>query len=152
MSAPAWAPSTDQVADYVTSRTVTQTVGAEQPSGTFSASTYPTDTQVNRLIASACDWVLLATGALDPTLTGSATDVAALRTAGMVELSYPDRTNDVTTAQALLAQADNALKALVAANLALTGKPPAMANTLLPVWQMPDDTSSVWQTYGDTNI
>lgn len=150
MPAPSWAPTVDQVADYVTSRTVTQAVGVEQPSGTFSASTYPTDTQVNRLIVSACDWVTTATGTLSTTLYANAADVAALRAAGMVELSYPERNNDVSTAQLLLAQADNGLKALVLANVPASGALPISG--ALPVWQMPDATTSVWNIYGDTNI
>jgi hypothetical protein len=149
MAAPDWIPTIDQVADYVTSRTVTTTPGDDEPSGTFSADTYPTGDQVDRLIEAACNWVLSVTGPIAAALNDNAADVAALRAAGMVELSYPVRDGDINTAELLLAQALLGRTDLVKANTAATGVDPGggLASTLLPQWSFPDPVA-----WGDTNL
>lgn len=123
MALPTWAPSLEQVGDYVTSRTIdTNTPGGDTPTGTFSNDTYPTGDQVDRLIASACRWVASATGEVVTALGDNATDVAAMRAAGLVELSYPLRNNDVDeVAGVLLDQASAARTDLVALNRAQGG-------------------------------
>lgn len=119
MTAPSWAPSLDHVADYITSRTLdTVTPGSDAPTGTFSASTYPTGTQVERLIEAACAWVTAVTGDVATTLEDDARGVAAMRTAGLVELSYPLRNDDISAvAQVLLDLATAGRDELVAANI-----------------------------------
>lgn len=120
---PAWAPSLADVGDYVTSRTVDEnTPGSDTPTGTFSATTYPTDQQVLRLISSAVQWVLNVTGPVAASLEASAASVAAMRAAALVELSYPVRNADVDAVTTpLLAEARFARDELVAANLAQGG-------------------------------
>lgn len=120
MVAPLWAPTLDGVADYVTSRTVdTITPGSDTPTGTFSEVTYPTGTQVQRLIDAACAWVLAATGPIAADLEEGARGVAAMRAAGMVELTYPIRDNEIEqVAQVLLAEALAGRDELAAANRA----------------------------------
>lgn len=118
MALPSWAPDLDEVADYVTSRTVDMDApGSDSPIGTFTSDTYPNNEQVDRLIASACSWVVNVTGLVGTALEGSAKDVAAMRAAALVELSYPIRDNDIDVATTMLAQAKFARDELVAANL-----------------------------------
>lgn len=138
MTLPSWAPGLEQVGDYVTSRTVdTTTPGGDTPTGTFSADTYPTDDQVQRLIASACRWVSSATGEIVTALGDNATDVAAMRAAGLVELSYPLRNNEVDeVAGALLDQAAAARTDLVAQNRAQGGT--GINATAAPLGNFPD--------------
>lgn len=123
MALPSWAPTLEHVADYITSRTVDAvTPGSDTPTGTFSATTYPTDAQVNRLIEAACAWVTSVTGAVVTDLEDAARSVAAMRAAGLVELSYPLRNDEIDeVAQALLSQAQVGRDELVAANLAAGG-------------------------------
>lgn len=118
MTAPSWAPSLAEVADYITSRTVnTVTPGSDTPAGVFSSTTYPTDTQVTRLIDGACSWVTVVTGTIAVGLESSAKAVAAMRTAGLVELSYPLRNDEVDeVARVLLEQATAGRDELVSAN------------------------------------
>jgi hypothetical protein len=108
------------VADYVTSRTVDAvTPGSDTPTGTFSANTYPTDAQVTRLIDAACGWILAVTGPVATDLEDTAKNVAALRAAAMVELSYPVRNDEIDqVASVLLAEAQSGRNELVAANRA----------------------------------
>jgi hypothetical protein len=134
------------VADYITSRTVdTVTPGSDTPTGTFGSSTYPTDEQVERLIAAACGWVESVTGTLTVDLEGTAGDVAAMRAAGLVELSYPLRNNEIDeVANALLSQAQSARDELVAANRAAGGT--VISPSAPPIFSFPD--ASAWR--GDT--
>lgn len=142
-----WAPTLPQVGAYVLSRTLTD-AGGDTPTGTFSDDTEPTADRVTLLIVDACRWVLLATGTLDPALTDEAQSVAALRTAGMVELTYPRNSEDVTTGQALLEQARLARADLVTANRGATGVDPTTpaGGPLLPVYAFPPPVA-----WGDVN-
>lgn len=120
MAAPSWAPTLQQVADYIPGRTLAQDgTGAQL---TFSTSTRPTDAEVNRLIVGACDWVTAKTSlALDTSVTEYAGQVAAVYVAAMVERAYPRRADDVSTADSLWKQAMSMRDDLAAANLAVTG-------------------------------
>jgi len=143
-----WAPTLEQVAGYVTSRTIDLTTpGSDTPLGTFTANTWPTDVQVNSLIEVACRWVTTRTGPIDDTLADHAGDVAALRAAGMVELSYPVRNADVDTATLLLGQAEKAKADLVAAMQTVTGVDPTPVGSALPAFSFPDPH---W--YGDRDL
>jgi hypothetical protein len=132
-----WIPGLRQVARYVMSRTVPIDTTSDDPLGTFTAATVPDDTQVYEELAAAVGWVSLRVGTVDPSLYQQAGDVAALRAAGMVELSYPVRDADVNTAAELLRQAEAALKDLAAANSGVTGTEPG-TGVLLPQWSFPD--------------
>lgn len=133
----AWAPDLEDVADYVTSRTVdSSTPGSDEPLGTFSPDTYPTDIQVGRLIAGATQWVVNVTGDIVESLRDTAKDVAAMRAAALVEISYPVRDDDIEVANTLLEQARAARDELVAANRSAGG--PGVSGTAAPVGSFPD--------------
>jgi hypothetical protein len=148
MTLPAWSPDLADVGAYVTSRTLDNSIpGDPTPTGTFNEDTYPTDAQVTGLIPGACEWVLVAAGVIDSTLTDLAKQCAALRVAGFVELSFPVRDADLANAEALLAQASEMRTDLAAANIAITGvDPSAAAHRLVPQYAFPDPT---W--WGDYN-
>lgn len=143
---PDWAPTREQVAAYVPRRTLVGTTdgyGAAQ--STFTTETTPTGTDVDQLILSCCNWVLLVTGALDTTLGTSGADCSAMRCAGLVELTWPDNREDLTDGEVLLKLAEQMRKDLAAANIALVGQDPSTdADDVLPVFSFPAAT-----TYGD---
>lgn len=141
---PTWAPSLERVAAYVPRRTI---VGATAGYGTalqvFDESTYPTGAGVSQLILAACNWVLTAAGPIVAAMEAPAADLAALRTAGWVALSYPDNRDDIDDAKLLLDQADRMLKTLAAANIAASDTqddPTTLADNALPVWSFPAAT------------
>lgn len=152
MVAVSWAPTPEQVADFVPGRTL---VGAGdgygQPRQTFDDSTHPTGAQVLRLIERAVSWVKTAAGAIPadkPDLLDAATSAAACWTAGMVELAYPDNSRDTNTAQVLLDQAAGMRRDLVTAIQVQTGTDPdSPASTLLPVYSFPPPVP-----WGDTYL
>lgn len=109
MATPIWTPELTDVGAYVTARTTT--VG---PGNTFTADTYPTADQVDGIIGNVCAWVSARVGVVDESLEDLATMAAALRTAGLVQLSYPVREGDVENAAELLKQATEALDTLEA--------------------------------------
>lgn len=142
-NAPAWTPRRRQVAKYIPRRTV---VGASNGygtlAGTFTDLTHPTGSEVDDLIAAAVLWVQVRVGVgagdLAAGLGPVAAEVAAQRAAGLVELTYPDNRDDLSTAQLLLDQAKVAREELWAANVATTGtdvEDPS-AN-LMPMWSFP---------------
>lgn len=134
----AWTPDLPAVAAYITSRTLDNTVpGDDTPTTTFSDDTVPTDAQVRAVIAGAVEWVTSVTGPIDSTLTDLATSTAAIRTAGIVELSFPLRNADVDNAQALIDLATAQRTDLASANIATTGTDPHEAAQLEPQWAMP---------------
>ena len=123
MAMPEWAPSLEAVADYITSRTLdSSTPGDDTPLGTFTPSTYPTDVQVMRIIEGAVTWLTNVVGTPVPALEDSAASVVAMRAAGLVELSYPERDADISgVGSVLLGEARTALDGLKAANTAAGG-------------------------------
>lgn len=143
---PAWAPTREQVAAYVPRRTLVGTTdGYGIAALTWTDETYPTGASVDSIIADACNWVLLATGALDSTLEGSAATIATLRAAGWVTRTYPDNREDLDDAKELLDRAEADLKRLAAANIALTSQDPSTdADDVLPEFSFPEPVS-----YGD---
>lgn len=139
MTAPEWAPELTQVGAYVTSRTVDLegNPGSDSPSGTFSSSTTPTAGQVQQIIDDACSWVTLVTGPIASSLEDQAAAVAALRAAGIVEMSFPERNADVDQAvSALLLQAKFARDELAAANRAAGATGPNASAS--PQFSFPD--------------
>lgn len=145
---PSWAPALADVAAYITSRTLDNGIpGDSTPAGDFNEGTYPTDAQVTGIIPGSCEWVTVKTGVVDPTLYDLAKACAAVRTAALVELSFPTRDAEVSNAEALLAQADSMRADLAGANIALTGTDPSSgAGALVPQYSMP---APVW--WGDLN-
>jgi hypothetical protein len=135
-----WRPSRVQVAKYVPDRTVPADQLSDAPLGDFTAATTPTATQADGHIDDACSWVALQTGTLTAAMYPDASAVAAVRAAGMIELSFPVRDADINTGQALLAQADAMLTRLVDANEAAS--PGTAAPGILSAWAFPDPV--VW--------
>ena len=133
-----WAPTLQDVGDYVTSRTVdAATPGDDTPLGTFTEDTYPTAEQVDRLIAGAASWVLNVTGPVVTDLEETARDVAAMRAAALVEMSYPVRDGDLDeVATLLLEQSRSARDELVIANRA--GGSVGISPTAAPAFSFPD--------------
>lgn len=141
--AASWAPTPEQVADFVPGRTLVGAVdGYGQPRQTFDDSTHPTGAQVVRLIERAVSWVATAAGELPgdkPDLLAAATSAAACWTAGMVELAYPDNSRDLNTAQVLLDQAAGMRRDLVTAIEVQTGTDPDTPAAQVPVlYSFPD--------------
>lgn len=138
-----WAPALEDVANYVTSRTVdAETPGSDTPTGTFNELTYPTDVQVDRLIAGATSWVVNVAGVIVPDLEDTAREVAAMRAAALVELTYPVRDGDIDeVASVLLEQATLARDELVIANRA--GGSSGVSATATPLGCFPEAT--VWR-------
>jgi hypothetical protein len=141
---PTWAPTLAQVGSYIPARTAAVDTTSDTLLGTFTAATVPTGDQVTTLISDACAWMLLRTGEIittparrPRTWTRMATATAAVRTAGMVELSFPLRDGDLNTSAQLLALADTMLTQLVEAN-ATAGAVDASEPALLPTGQFPD--------------
>jgi hypothetical protein len=136
---PTWAPTLPDVANYVPRRTVVGAAdGYGAPVNTFDTTTHPTAAIATGLITDACNWVLAKTGPVDASLTGMALATAAVRTAGMVELTYPDNRDDLSTAETLLRQADEMRTDLAAANEAVTGGNPEDPQAhLMPVYSFP---------------
>ncbi len=134
-----WRPELWHVAAYVPRRTLVGAVdGYGNALDVFTNETHPTAQAVNRLISDSCAWI---GGVANPVADGlgeQARAAAAIRTAGLVELTWPDNRDDISTAQALLDQA-NALRVdLDRANQAITGTDPEdpTAN-LMPVYSFP---------------
>lgn len=151
----AWAPTTVQVADYVTSRTLDlSNPGSDTPVGDFTTGTYPTAAQVGRLIDGSTAWVKAALAqpllVSDVSLVEIARTAAAIRAAGMVELTYPERDGDLNTSKLLLDQAASMLEDLNNRNtsrLIETGAVVVDPSKLVPQFSMP---SPVW--WGDINL
>jgi hypothetical protein len=148
-----WTPGVQDVADLVPNRTVVQGGATPDLEGTFTANTVPTATQVGRLIMQAEAWVLARTGTVHGSLHDAARAVTAMRAAGLVQTAYPvaDASYDyaggrgagVDVGQAWFAQADAALEALAAANLALgggTGSPATAGAWTVRPWNSPVPT------------
>lgn len=122
---PEWTPTRERVAVYIPERTVEiNRLSDGQPILTFSADTRPSGRQVDQQIEDAVAWVTTACGDLHADLYESARGIAAVRAAGMAEVSWPVRDGDINAGEALLRQADAALKTLAARNESLTGVDP----------------------------
>lgn len=141
-----WAPTLEQVADHIPTRTRDSTTpGVDTLLGTFNASTTPTNEQAQRKIASAVAEVLAGiAGTLPATptyLTTLATEAAALRAAADIELAYPDRQADVSVFEQLDQRAKDALARLITA---INDVGSGSTGALLPIYSFPDEF-----VYGD---
>lgn len=134
-----WVPTRRQVAKYVPERTVPVDQTSDAPFLDFADDTQPTAVQADEHIAAAVAWVAVAAGAVAVSLYAAAAEVAAVRAAGMVELSYPVRNADIDTAAALLGQADAMLAGLVEANEAAVSGDTQLG--VLAQWFMPRPVS-----------
>lgn len=133
-----WAPALADVADYIPTRTIPTTgVGEQAPVGTFNETTTPNEAQAQGIVDRAVANVKARTGTVAPSLFDAAKEAAALRAAGLIELSYPDRDADVNTATALLNQSHEALDDLVSANIDAGGGTAGAGAQLLPLGSFP---------------
>jgi hypothetical protein len=137
---PSWAPSLEQVADHIPTRTRDAAVpGDTRLPGTFSSVTEPTDEQARRHIASAVVEVLAAVGGVVPTLPlflgDLASAAAALRAAASIELAYPNRDADVSVFTQLDQRATAALARLVEA---VSDQGAGPEGGLLPQYSFPE--------------
>ncbi|MGC5012520.1 hypothetical protein ACLQ2R_17290 [Streptosporangium sp. DT93] len=141
-----WAPSLEQVADHIPTRTRSSaaTPGDDTMTMTFDGTTTPTGEQAQRFIDSAVSEVLGAVAGRIPAtptyLSTLAQTAAALRAAAAIELAYPDRDADVDVFVRLDQRAKDALLRLVEA--ASDAASPGSEGSLLPVWSMP--AAPVW--------
>lgn len=138
--AESWAPSLEQVADHIPTRTRdASTPGDTALSGTFSSVTEPTDEQARRHIAAAVAEVLGAVGGTIPVtpafLYELASEAASLRAAADVELAYPNRNADADRFPQLDQRAKDALQRLVDA---VNDQGSGPEGALLPVYAFPD--------------
>ncbi len=136
---PTWVPTRERVATYIPERTVEiDRLSDGRPVCDFTRDTRPSDRQINMQIEDAVGWIVMTCGDIDATLHEAARGLCALRAAGMAELSWPVRDGDINAGQALLTQADNALKALKTRNDLLTTAPvDPDQSALLPVYSFP---------------
>ncbi len=136
-----WIPTREQVAAIIPRRThVGAADGWGKTQGTFSDLTRPNARQCDDLIIQSAQWVELATGPIaNPAYVETATTCAALRTAGMIELTWPDSSDEISNAKVLLEQADRLRRDLAAANTTLEGADP-IRPAVLPVWSFPAAT------------
>lgn len=147
MADPSWAPSLEQVADHVPTRTRSTAAapGDDTLLNTFNGQTTPTDEQARRRIAGAVVEVLGAVGGTIPVtpmfLGALASEAAALRAAADIELAYPNRDADVQVYEHLDRRATAALQRLIDA---VNDQGSGPEGSLLPQWAFPEP---VW--YGD---
>lgn len=136
-----WIPTREQVAAIIPRRThVGGTTGWGVTQGTFSDLTRPSSVAVDALISQAARWVEAAAGPIvQPSIEQSATDAAAMRVAGLIELQWPDSADQTSNAKTLLDLADRMRKDVAAANIVDTGTDPTNA-VVLPVWNFPAPT------------
>ncbi len=136
-----WIPTREQVAAIIPRRThVGAADGWGVTQGTFSELTRPSATAVDALISQAARWVEAAAGPIiQPSIEQSATDAAAMRVAGLIELQWPDSGDQTSNAKTLLDLAERMRKDVAAANIVDTGTDPT--NTVvMPVWSFPAAT------------
>lgn len=125
MALPAWAPTPDQVATVLSSRTrgrdsIAATSAREL--GRFDETTRPTETQVRALIELACNDVAMRFAGRSPctdAFEAAAATAAVYRTAQLIELSVlPERTEGGTAFDAFSALYNDAVEALAEAIIA----------------------------------
>lgn len=137
-----WAPTLEEVAGCVPTRTVNVNLpGEDDYLNTFNTDTRPTATQAQVKIDNAVadvEAVVTVTTALEDV----AKNAAMWRAAADIELSYPDRNADVNFYQQLDERARYEWDRFIAA----TEDPSIGSGTGIPTWTMPEP---VW--FGDRN-
>jgi hypothetical protein len=118
---PSWAPTRDNVADYVPHRTLKRAETSTVESGdvyrlTFDEDTRPNGDTVDRLIGDGLTYV---TGRVSPVPTGlqaTASLIATLYAASAVERSWPHDEQSLQRANDMEKRMDNLLAGIIAAN------------------------------------
>ncbi|HKN57159.1 MAG TPA: hypothetical protein VJX66_32035 [Amycolatopsis sp.] len=134
-----WRPDTTDVASYIPERTVALTApGAQTPVGDFDLTTTPTSAQAEGFIDEAVDYITGRVGTVSVSRYTQALEAAAMRAAGLIELAYPTRQDDLNTGDRWIKLADDAISRLPA------NTDPSAPGALLPVFSFPDAPA-----YGD---
>lgn len=143
---PDWAPTVQQVADYLPHRTIlrsTTSTGENEDNYRFTwdETTTPPGTTVERLIANGVGWVLGQAIPLNESLFSSATLVAILHAAAAVERSWPNDDQSLQRANDLEKRMDKLLASLIVANDAANtpdpGDPDYGIDVAVPYWSFP---------------
>lgn len=115
-----WAPDLARVGAHIPSRT--RSMLTNEPLGTFTADTYPTDAQATKVLQDA---VATVAGMVGAPIADAAYDLcgasAALWAAYWVELAWPDRDANVSVYQQLRADALLLIEQAKAVNLGAGG-------------------------------
>jgi hypothetical protein len=137
-----WAPSLHDVGRHIPTRTRdTRTPGSDQLLGTFTPYTTPDDTQAQKCVDAAVQWVLSQTGPLPPgdeNTTTQARTAAEWRAAADIELAYPNRDADLRMYALLDQRAKDQITILIE-RIKLGGESVAGADVGAgsPVWRAP---------------
>lgn len=135
MATEPWAPTLEEVAGHIPTRTRdTLHPGSDAFTNTFTDTTTPTESQAQRITDAAVATVAGTVGTVTTALQPLARDAAGWRAAADIELAYPQREADVTVYEQLDARAKDALTRLVTVAEDDGGGPDAT----LPVWCFPD--------------
>lgn len=111
-----WEPSLTEVGSRIPSKTRSVVgPGENDPLGTFTSDTMPTDVMVEPIVRGAVAVVSSRIGTISAALYPLALDAAAWRAAADVELAYPERPGDVELYKDLDARARLSLADLLAA-------------------------------------
>ncbi len=141
---PEWAPTAENVADYVPHRTLarqqsTTTEGEDVYYLTFDSNTRPTGWAVARLIGDGVAYVAGLVVPLHPSLQATASVVATLYAAAAVERSWPNDDQSLQRANDMEKRMSDMLAGLIAANDRANGGDgqPGDTDKLLPLFAFP---------------
>jgi hypothetical protein len=148
VTAPAWAPSLQQVAVHIPTRTRDANSATYSGAylGTFTTDTTPTTAEATEQIGQACTKVIGDVGSPVATQAEALCQVAAAWWAAYyIELGYPERDADLKVYEQLRVEAEAATKTAAAVNAAAGGGTtlqPSPADALLPSHSFP--TAPPW--------
>lgn len=139
---PEWAPTRENVADYVPHRTLAQrehttTAGEDVYYLTFDTDTRPTGWAVDRLIGDGIAYIIGQVAPLHESLQATAAVVATLYAAAAVERSWPNDDQSLQRANDLEKRMTDMLAGLIAANDRANGGDGQAGPELLPLYSFP---------------
>jgi hypothetical protein len=138
---PEWAPTNEQVADYVPHRTLSLvpagiTEGDDTYKYVFDQDTRPTGIQVDRLIGNAVAWVSARLAPMHESVQAAAGVAATLMAAASVERSWPNDDQSLQRANDMEKRLDVLMADLITANDTANrpGQEDGGGFDVLPVW------------------
>jgi hypothetical protein len=143
---PSWAPSVQQVADYIPHRTLTKVpVGITGDDDvyelTFDDTTRPSGSACSRLIGDGCAWVASRVSPLHAVSQPTARVIATLVTAATIERGWPHDDSSLQRALDLEKRADIMLASLLVSNMAAwddsDNNPDTPELPVMPQWSFP---------------
>lgn len=143
---PDWAPTRNQVADYIPHRTLIRDVSSIVDSEDeylfdWDATTTPPSTAVDRLIAHGVAWVSARVSPMAEVSYGAASIVACLYAAAAIERGWPNDDSSLERANDLEKRMDVLLTGLIASNAEANtpdpGDPDYGLDIAFPVWSFP---------------